>query len=150
MTTPHDRPMATDLRDAPRPYEGPVSIEYTSPDTAVFRDGKGRRIDDGFVLDAVRQAVKPVDHSHTLIGIGLGAAVLGAVLTTTMLYFTRPEHLPSEIVAQRSIASLERELLGCVRTLDTTTKSVDFWRNAALAMRTDGVDSLRPIPEGKP
>lgn len=45
---------------------------------------------------------------------------------------------------------IERELRQCVLVLEETQRSADFWRNQALEMRTEGVDSLRPVPEGKP
>lgn len=35
----------------------------------------------------------------------------------------------------------------CSVELEETRAVADFWRNQALSMRTEGVDSLRPVPE---
>jgi hypothetical protein len=76
-------------------------------------------------------------------------AVFGAALTVVILVLTKPEAYPSQLAAQSALRSAEREALACVRTLETTQKSADFWREQAMAMRTDGVDSLTPYKEGK-
>jgi hypothetical protein len=73
--------------------------------------------------------------------------VAGALFLLAVLWFTKPD-LPSPgIGANAALRSAEREALACVRTLEVTQKSADFWREQALSMRTDGVDSTKPVNE---
>jgi hypothetical protein len=90
---------------------------------------------------------KATDCDDLLVFI-MGAAI-GGIFTVAILVLTKPAQLPSELASQSALRSAEREALACVRTLETTQKSADFWREQAMAMRTDGVDSLTPYKEGK-
>jgi hypothetical protein len=81
--------------------------------------------------------------SNTMVIASCGVALSVATYLFGM-YLAAPPRAPI-----KNIVGVEAELKRCVVVLNDTQRSVDFWREQALAMRTNGIDAPeRKVPEG--
>jgi hypothetical protein len=78
-------------------------------------------------------------------------ALATAVVVGVATFALTVASLPDPVVVQgEPRAGVEGELKRCVAVLQDTQNAVDFWRQQALAMRTDGIDNpQRKVPEKK-